>query len=101
MCGGGAGLFVVLPGLGEVAEVECLPSGEGVHFGEQRGERFAGTGGEAVCGESLDLPDFGGEFVVDDECAEFAVESADGVKLVVEQCDGRVIHAAGGVEQVL
>jgi hypothetical protein len=42
----------------DVPQVECLPSGEGVHFGEQRGEWFPGAGREALRGELLDLPDF-------------------------------------------
>lgn len=98
--GGGTGLFVMVPGFGEVAEIEGLPSGEGLHFGEQSGEGFSGAGGEAVGREAFDLTDFGFEFVADDECAELAVESADGVELLVEQGDGRVVDAAGGGEEL-
>jgi hypothetical protein len=32
LCCRGARLLVVLLGIGNVTEVECLPSGEGVHF---------------------------------------------------------------------
>ena len=63
------GEFIVLPGVGHVAEVECLPSGEGVHFGEQGSERFSGAGSEAVRGEPFDLADLGVEFVADDDRA--------------------------------
>ena len=81
--GGGTGVFVVLPGVEQVAEIQCLPSGEGVHLEEQTGERFSGAGSEAVCGQPLDLVDLGVEFFADDDGAELAIESADGVELLV------------------
>ena len=98
LCGGGAGLFVVLPRISNVTEVEGLPSGEGVHFGEQRGEWFASARGEAVRGQSLYLPDFGVEFITDDDCAELTVESADSVELLVQQLNGWPVHASSRVE---
>ncbi len=96
--GCGPGVFVVLPSVGYVAEVERLPAGEGVHLGEQGGERFAGARGKAVRSESVDLADLGVEFVADDDGTELPVESADGVELLVQKCDGRAVNAPGGVE---
>jgi hypothetical protein len=95
---GAPGVFVVLPGCGHVAEVECLPSREGVHLGEQTGEWFPGAGSEAVRGELVDLVDLGVEFVADDDGTELPVESADGVELLVQECDGRAVDAPGGIE---
>jgi hypothetical protein len=72
-----------LPGVEHVAEVECLPPGEGVHLGEQGSERFPGAGSEAVRGQTFDLADLGVKFVLDDDRAELPIESADRVKLLV------------------
>jgi hypothetical protein len=86
--GSGPGLFVVLPGIGNITEVKCLPSGEGVHLGEQRSEWFANARSETVDGQPLHLPDFGLEFVSNDDGAELAVKSADSVELLVQQFNG-------------
>ncbi len=86
--GSGPGLFVVSPRICNVTEIERLPSGEGIHFGEQRGEWFARAQGEAVGGQPLHLPDFGVEFVSNDDGAELAVESADSVELLAQQFNG-------------
>jgi hypothetical protein len=90
----------VSPGLGDVAEVECLPSGEVVHLGEQRGERLSGARCQAVCGEPLDLADLGVELVVDDDRAQLPVKPAEPVELLVQQCDTRAVDAPGGVEEL-
>jgi hypothetical protein len=69
--------------MGYVAEVKCLPPGEGVHLREKGGERFPGSRSEAVRGEPVDLADFGVEFVADDYRSELPIEPADGVELLV------------------
>jgi hypothetical protein len=51
-----------------------------------------------VGGQSLHLPDFGVEFVSDDDGAELAVESADSVELLVQKFNDWPVHAASRIE---
>jgi hypothetical protein len=88
LCGGGPGLFVILPGIANITEIERLPSGEGVHFREQRGEWFASTRSETVRGQPLHLPNFCLEFVSDDDGAELPIESANSVELPMQEFNG-------------
>ena len=51
-----------------------------------------------MCGQPFDLANFGLKFVSDDDGAEFTVESANSVELLVQQSNSRPIHATSGVE---
>jgi hypothetical protein len=54
----------------------------------------------SVGGEGGGEVDAEGGFVPDDDRTELPIESANGVKLLVQKCDDRAVDAPGGIEEL-
>ena len=93
--GGGGGGLEVVPGGGQAAHVDGLPSGQGGGVGQDGGELLAPVGAQGVAQAGAEMGDVGFELGGDRGGAEPAVEQPDGVGLLLQYLDDRVVDVAG------
>ena len=95
LAGGGGGALEVVPGAGQAAHVDGLPSGQGGGVGQDRGELLAVAGAQGVAQAGLDVADVGFELARDGGGAKAAVQEPDGVGLALQDADDGAVDAAG------
>lgn len=77
LAGGGFGVFVVVPRIGQSAGVDGLPSGQGFGFGQDMGQAGANTGADGVAVGTLDVGDLSAHLVGDDGAAQAAIQQPE------------------------